>query len=922
MSPSLNLRGLAVLVACLSIGATTVRARPAPAVHGDAPDDPRRNAPQVPFSTSAAGLRSPTAVDSQPDWADDPEISRTESVARECTTSLPTWQNASFPSQTGIFTAQFDAVPNDPSMEGVTALSAGLGATFSDFAVLVRFNNAGNIDVRDGDAYAADTAMPYAPGTWYHFRLVVDILTHSYSVYVTQGGGDEQTLATDYAFRSEQSDIVSLDNWGLIAEIGSHEVCDFAIRTVQNVTQGIWHVTVQDAIDAASSGDEIVLSAGTFAGVGNRDLDFGGKAITVRSSDPNDPNVVAATIIDCQGTTANPHRGFSFHSGESADSVVSGITITNGYAPEENLGNWAVAVGGAVFCEASSPTIANCMVSGNTAEACEGDQDARGGGICCMGGSSTIVNCTISENVASGDYVTGCGWGHGGGIYSDGATTISNCTITGNSATGYYPMGSGIGGGIRCSGTTTITACTVSDNQAVNGYSDSAGYGGGIDCSGSTTIEGCTVTANYAINGNATCGGGGGIYCTGNTTITDCVIAQNETGDCGGGIHCKDSPAVSDCTISGNHAAGSEMPYGGGGAVYAWHSPTITRCAMSGNDAPYGGAVFGCDGTVRDCTISENAASNGAGLYDCDGVIADSVISENQADFEGGGLIACDGMIVSCSISGNRAYFGGGFNWCSGPIANCAVTGNSANYGAGLAWCDGAIANCTISGNVAENGAGLGGCTGTIVNCIVWGNAPLAGDQLSGCVPPNYSCIQDCSGGEGNIDANPFFVRDPNDGGDGWGDNPDTPDIDEGANDDYGDLRLLSSSPCIDAGCNCGVPPDSADLDHDGDVNEPTPLDLDSDGRFFDDTQTPDAGSGWPPVVDMGAYEFGGTGLQPCIGDLDNDRHVGLADLASLLAHYGTASGATHCDGDLDCDGDVEEADLMLLLSVYGTTCE
>ncbi len=59
----------------------------------------------------------------------------------------------------------------------------------------------------------------------------------------------------------------------------------------------------------------------------------------------------------------------------------------------------------------------------------------------------------------------------------------------------------------------------------------------------------------------------------------------------------------------------------------------------------------------------------------------------------------------------------------------------------------------------------------------------------------------------------------------------------------------------------------------------------------------------------------------PCFGDLDGDRDIDLADLAQLLANYGTTSGAVYEDGDLDYDGDVDLSDLAALLAVYGTTC-
>ena len=57
------------------------------------------------------------------------------------------------------------------------------------------------------------------------------------------------------------------------------------------------------------------------------------------------------------------------------------------------------------------------------------------------------------------------------------------------------------------------------------------------------------------------------------------------------------------------------------------------------------------------------------------------------------------------------------------------------------------------------------------------------------------------------------------------------------------------------------------------------------------------------------------------IGDLDNDGSVGLADLAVLLSHFGTATGATFADGDSDADGDVDLEDLARLLGAFGTSC-
>ena len=176
--------------------------------------------------------------------------------------------------------------------------------------------------------------------------------------------------------------------------------------------------TIQAGIDAAVDGDTVLVDDGLYTGAGNVNLDFKGKAITVKSV-----NGAAATIIDCQNTAST--KGFIFQSGETASSVLNGFTVING----KKNGSRPNDRGGGIYCNSSSPSIINCIITDN-------ETMGNGGGISCESSSSpSIINCLITGNKTKGN---------GGGIWCDSSSpNITNCTLTGNSATGN-------GGGIFC----------------------------------------------------------------------------------------------------------------------------------------------------------------------------------------------------------------------------------------------------------------------------------------------------------------------------------------------------------------------------------------------------------------------------------------------------------------------------------------
>jgi predicted outer membrane repeat protein len=222
------------------------------------------------------------------------------------------------------------------------------------------------------------------------------------------------------------------------------------------------YATIQSAVDASESSDTVIVATGTYSGSGNRNINFNGKSITVRSTDPTDPQIINNTVIDCEGQG----RGFVFYTAESAGATIAGLTVTNGYA----------FLGGAIYCyNNSSPSVNNCVLTGNSA--------ALGGAIACAStnGPPEISNCTITANSA----LVG-----GGAIYCNGDNpTIRNCVISGNSALS--------GGAIYShnAGNPVITNCTITANTA----SDSAGAIYSYKAS-NLTINNCILWGDTAAN--------------------------------------------------------------------------------------------------------------------------------------------------------------------------------------------------------------------------------------------------------------------------------------------------------------------------------------------------------------------------------------------------------------------------------------
>ncbi len=262
--------------------------------------------------------------------------------------------------------------------------------------------------------------------------------------------------------------------------------------------------TFQAAIDATSAGDEVVVADGVYSGIGNRNISYHGKPITVRSA--NGPK---QCVIDCGGSD----RAFTLADGETLDSVIQGFTIRNGSAIH----------GGGVLIRNSSATIVDCILRSNSAgvgaaiEITRIDSKGRWGD----GGDLRLDRCLIIDNIADGG---------AGGVFGfgPGTMTVTNCVFIANSATTIGALGSSmrktdvinsvfsqndggfIGGAIESASPMTLVNCVFSRNTA--------GRGAGVLVAAPATIVNCTFSGNSV----------DGITLEGHdASLTNCVLWGN-----------------------------------------------------------------------------------------------------------------------------------------------------------------------------------------------------------------------------------------------------------------------------------------------------------------------------------------------------------------------------------------------------------
>jgi parallel beta-helix repeat protein len=236
------------------------------------------------------------------------------------------WQNFAISPQTGSFTAEFDATPSASPIDSVVGLSRGAQTAYTGFATLARFSPTGNIDARNGGAYAAASTIPYSANVTYHFRLIVNVPAHTYSIFVTPAGGSELTVGTNFAFRTEQNTVTTLDWWGTVVNAstpGSTTVCNFTIAgETEPAPLRTFRVSsisaLQSRINSAIAGDLIILTNGIYTTTG---------AITInRQGTAQHPIVISADTIG--GAEIRGSASFSLNS-PAAFVTIRGFRLTH-----------------------------------------------------------------------------------------------------------------------------------------------------------------------------------------------------------------------------------------------------------------------------------------------------------------------------------------------------------------------------------------------------------------------------------------------------------------------------------------------------------------------------------------------------------------------------------------------------------------
>lgn len=246
---------------------------------------------------------------------------------------------------------------------------------------------------------------------------------------------------------------------------------------------------IQDAIDAASPGDTVLVTNGLY-NTGGRVTDGTitnrvviDKALTVQSV--NGPDVTTIEGYQVPGITNGPGAVRCVQM--TTNTSLIGFTITHG-ATDTNFDSYNDTFAGGVRClSITDSVLSNCVIIANSAL-------NQGGGI----SLGTLNNCVIANN--SDTYFVG------GAAFS----ILNHCLITNNySVNGIGGIRGNSGAGVPLNGYPAWTA----NYCIIQGNSSGAGYAGASSC----ILNQCLITGNQ---------GDGAVGCR----LFNCTVVSNSVG--------------------------------------------------------------------------------------------------------------------------------------------------------------------------------------------------------------------------------------------------------------------------------------------------------------------------------------------------------------------------------------------------------
>lgn len=336
------------------------------------------------------------------------------------------------------------------------------------------------------------------------------------------------------------------------------------------------YTTLRAAVGVAASGDTIVLAPGTYTGGDAADLLLIGRALTIRSTDPNNPAVVARTVVDCWVQDEAGHRFFDL--GSNAQLTLAGLTVINGARSHS---------GGVVRAENSILNIINCTFADNAVL-------EWGAAFRCEDSQAMFQGCTFLRNASATL--------HGGAVYGKNSTlTVIDCLFRENTGNGITGIDSRV----------TVTDSIFENNNGLEG--------GAIFnhvALGTETGDHLIVTRSTFAGNSATKTGGAIHSYASSVTISLSTFTGNTCLLDGGAIynHRCATPSIVNCIFSGNQAAGL------GGAVMDFYQSysQIVHCTFVGNEATKGGAVASqrqSHPQISQSILWQNEAATGDSVY-------------------------------------------------------------------------------------------------------------------------------------------------------------------------------------------------------------------------------------------------------------------------------------------------------------------